>query len=316
MKKDMISVIIPAYNAESYIAECIESVLEQSYSSFELILVNDGSQDRTGEICRKYASAHPAVSVIKKDNGGVSSARNAGLEAARGKWVVFGDSDDYYLPGALELLASLTRKGEDIDFGAASTIEIVGGKRYGHSNFADGVHEHPISVHKEYALWGNIFRRSIIEEHSLRFAEGISYSEDRLFMLEYFLYCRRMAASREKVYAYRIHPDSACRSKNVARVAEHQFLAAAEALKLLDKTKDERSRKVIEGQARFMVRMAVEMAAMWRLDIPTLRKIRKIHKEMQIPGLPSKYWTFCAVSRLRGIRRKYFPRRKSVENPS
>lgn len=306
--EDLISIIIPVYNAERYLIECIESILSQSYGNFELILVNDGSKDRSGEICRKYASANPAVRVIEKTNGGVSSARNAGLDAATGKWVVFGDADDFFLPGALDQLAGLTRIGYDIDFGAGSTIEVINGKRYRHSIFTDSVAEHPITHHKEYPLWGNIFRRSIIEEYSLRFVEGISYSEDRIFILEYFLHCRRMASTSRYVYAYRIHPDSACRSKDIVRIAEQQFLAAAEIIKLLGKTTDESSREIISRQAEFVVRMAVEMAAMWRLDFPSLRKIRKLHVGMNIPPLPANYLTFCAVSRLRGLRRKYFPR--------
>ena len=91
----MISVIIPVYNVEKYLARCIDSVLRQTYHNFEIILVDDGTPDRSGEICDEYAAKDARISVIHKENGGLSSARNAGIEAAKGQWLQFVDSDDY-----------------------------------------------------------------------------------------------------------------------------------------------------------------------------------------------------------------------------
>ena len=91
----MISVIIPVYNAEPYLNRCIDSVLASAYSDFEIILVNDGSTDRSPDICRAYAENDIRVVFLSQENRGVSSARNLGLEAARGEWIVFLDSDDF-----------------------------------------------------------------------------------------------------------------------------------------------------------------------------------------------------------------------------
>lgn len=90
----LISVIIPVYNAEKTLAKCIESVLRQDVTQFELILVDDGSKDSSGDICNRYAAKDSRVRVIHKENGGVSSARNRGLEVASGEWITFVDSDD------------------------------------------------------------------------------------------------------------------------------------------------------------------------------------------------------------------------------
>ena len=93
-----ISVIVPVYKAEKYVGECIESILSQTYTDFELLLVDDGSPDKSGEICDYYAGKDPRIIVYHKENGGVSSARNYGIEHAVGEWICFVDSDDTILP--------------------------------------------------------------------------------------------------------------------------------------------------------------------------------------------------------------------------
>ena len=103
-KDALISVIVPVYNVEKYINRCIESVLAQTYRNFELILVDDGSPDNCGAICDDYASKDRRIRVIHKENGGVSSARNAGLDSAGGDYILFVDSDDYITPEHIELL--------------------------------------------------------------------------------------------------------------------------------------------------------------------------------------------------------------------
>ena len=102
MNKDRISIIIPVYNAEEYLDRCLESVLEQSFTSFEVILVDDGSTDSSPLICDRYSATDPRFRTVHKENGGVSSARNAGMDLAKGEYLMFLDSDDALLPDALE----------------------------------------------------------------------------------------------------------------------------------------------------------------------------------------------------------------------
>src|SRR5690625_1561660 len=99
-----ISIIVPVYNLEDLLPRCIDSILAQTYTNFELILVNDGSTDGSGEICKKYASGDSRIKVIHKENGGVASSRNAGLLAASGKYIGFVDNDDYIHPYMFEIL--------------------------------------------------------------------------------------------------------------------------------------------------------------------------------------------------------------------
>ena len=106
----MISVIIPVYNVEDYLAECIDSVLGQSYTDYEIILVDDGATDSSGRMCDEYARKDSRIRVIHQENGGLSAARNTGLRAAWGKYIYFLDSDDYIAPSALEHLAALAEK--------------------------------------------------------------------------------------------------------------------------------------------------------------------------------------------------------------
>ena len=101
-----ISVIVPVYNTEKYLRRCIDSVLAQTYQDFELLLIDDGSKDSSGAICDEYAEKDTRVRVFHKENGGVSSARNLGLDNAKGEWVTFIDSDDYFLPKGLTVLYS------------------------------------------------------------------------------------------------------------------------------------------------------------------------------------------------------------------
>jgi glycosyltransferase involved in cell wall biosynthesis len=113
--KGLISVIIPVYNVEKYLRECVDSVLSQTYKSYEIILVDDGSTDGSGEICDEYIDGHSQVKVIHKANGGLSDARNTGLKNAKGEYVYFLDSDDYIVPDAFQKLINISIK-EQSDF--------------------------------------------------------------------------------------------------------------------------------------------------------------------------------------------------------
>ena len=107
MSDSLISVIVPVYNSEQTLNRCIDSILGQTYRNFELLLINDGSMDRSGEICDEYAQQDSRVKVFHKENGGVSSTRNVGLDNARGEWITFCDSDDTVTAEWLQNAASI-----------------------------------------------------------------------------------------------------------------------------------------------------------------------------------------------------------------
>lgn len=207
-----ISVIIPVYKAEKYLDKCVNSVLEQSFTDFELILVDDGSPDRSGEICDYYASKDSRIKVIHKTNGGVSSARNAGLEVAQGKWAAFVDSDDYVSPKYLEdlhnhatpnalIMQGYTKihNGEEtiVDFGnmvfKAHDIKKV---------FSD------FNFFEINPPWGKIYNLSIIKKNKILFNPQIHCAEDILFTLEYLLHVDKITVVSGANYFYKMDNSS------------------------------------------------------------------------------------------------------------
>lgn len=192
MNQDKISVIMPAYNVESYIAESIESVLKQTYSNFELIIVNDGSVDKTREIVLSYASRDARVILCDEENGGVAVARNTGLEKAVGAYISFLDADDLWEP---EFLSKVYQKmiagSKDQGFVYARTKEVfLDGKEavVGPADCVSGKLEKFIHYTNELRLRFHIsavlVQRSLIEQYGLRFESGIKISEDTGFFIE------------------------------------------------------------------------------------------------------------------------------------
>ncbi len=229
----LISVIIPVYNVEKYLKECIDSVLCQTYENYEIILVDDGSTDMSGKICDEYAEKHDRITVIHKENGGLSDARNTGLSLAKGEYIYFLDSDDYIIPEAFKELVSVIEKENSnfVFFDAKS--------------FEDGSNSYNIEQRyirkKEYEtakgekvlsdLFNNqeyhssvplcFMKKNLLEKESLNFMQGIFY-EDTIFTYELFMsasvvsYCSKalyhrryrkasiMTSQKNKKYFYSI----------------------------------------------------------------------------------------------------------------
>lgn len=122
----MISIVVAVYNIESLLHHCVDSVLRQDDTDWELILVNDGSEDNSDILCRKYASADSRIKYVKKENGGLSSARNAGIRAASGEWIIFVDGDDYLLPNTISTLKELIQQsGDSVDLVQYGFLEVA-----------------------------------------------------------------------------------------------------------------------------------------------------------------------------------------------
>lgn len=202
-----ISVIVPVYKVEKYLPECIESILSQTYTNFELLLIDDGSPDNSGQICDEYATRDSRIRVFHKENGGVSSARNLGIDNAKGKWIAFIDSDDTIEPNYLSNFGhndsnyvQLYAQGYRI-IGIDSKIHYRRLPNQSNTTKEDAfkyLEESDINnspVFKLYSL-------SIIKQHSLRFDENTSYGEDHLFTLEYFKHVDKVFLSSECGYNY------------------------------------------------------------------------------------------------------------------
>ncbi|MBQ1317744.1 MAG: glycosyltransferase [Lachnospiraceae bacterium] len=214
---EKVSVIVPVYNGEKSIKRCAESILNQDYSELELILVDDGSRDRSFEIMQAVAAADPRVKAIHQENGGVSSARNRALAEADGTYVQFADVDDWLPMDATKLL---TREME------AQAAELVVGDFYrvvdGNVSEKGSIEKNGTLSLRQYAdemmlapadlyfgvLWNKLYRRDIIERYDIRMDENISYSEDMIFNLEYLLHVKNIAILKAPVYYYQYTKDS------------------------------------------------------------------------------------------------------------
>ena len=210
-----ISVIVPVYNVEEYLHRCVDSILFQSYTDFELLLVDDGSPDNCGQICDEYAARDFRVRVFHKPNGGVSSARNLGLDNARGEWIAFVDSDDYIDVDYLAELVAYT-KLENVDF--VVTLNTI-------SNYTKDSHvmlQHDdLELFSKYKFqdsgqpWGKLYSNKILEKMGLRFNPNIHLMEDLMFALLYLYEIRRVALIVSDKYIYEAgRPDSLTKRLN------------------------------------------------------------------------------------------------------
>ena len=213
MEQPKISVIIPAYNAETYLESCVRSALQQTYQNLEILLIDDGSTDSTWEICRRLAAADSRIRSIHKQNGGVSSARNAGIEAASGEMLTFVDGDDELKENGLEaLIEAQQRTGADIvaawyDMGAPIPYPEAGDVVWkGTEALQKSLEDHPLT----YSAWAKLYTREIIGD--TRFQEGIRVNEDSLFVFR--LLCKQpcFAGIKDVVYFYRPNAASASRA--------------------------------------------------------------------------------------------------------
>lgn len=201
-----VSIIVPVYNAENYLRRCVDSILSQTFSDFEILLIDDGSLDCSGVICDEFKSIDSRVRVFHKDNGGVSSARNHGLDKAEGEWIAFVDSDDYVAPNFCDVL--LENKGEDLivasfeAFGEFSERKIIKDSSCSKTHLSRILHEYLSSPHFS-TPWGKFFKKDIIEVNKLRFIINIDSTEDTLFMYEYLLYVNSIRTKNDVIYYYR-----------------------------------------------------------------------------------------------------------------
>ena len=212
-----ISIIIPVYNAAQSLDRCMCSVLEQSYASFEAVLVDDGSTDESAAICDRYAAEDSRVVVIHKTNGGVSTARNAGIEAASGDYIMFLDADDVLSLDALETLSS---KEADMVMGGFRKV-VSGHTSYERVPKYDRIYKgaEQLSVFFDdvigkkdcYMLNSSCFklyRRQLIMDNGLRFNEALKYGEDKIFVFSYLNLIGSVRTVDSVVYDYVLVEDS------------------------------------------------------------------------------------------------------------
>lgn len=201
-----VSVIIPIYNGGKYFADCIQSILDQSFTNIEIIVINDGSTDGSLSLIKSYVQNDSRVVVINQKNKGVSAARNAGLSKARGDYIMFVDADDYIArKDALELLIDFAKENGNPDVVCFRRVGDTRGRKApsGYSKLNDSIIGRMIVDETINTLWDKLYKKSIIKENSIKFPVGIRMAEDLLFNVQYFREAKTIGFFDEELYYYR-----------------------------------------------------------------------------------------------------------------
>ena len=237
-----LSVIIPCYNAERYLGECLDSLLAQSETDFEVILVDDGSRDGTLAIARDYASRDARVTALHQENAGVCAARNLGLDCAQGEWVTFVDADDLLVPDAFSSMLAAADDSADMVVCAHETFDEAGHTQVFQPEtrwFALGAERKRRAVALRLIegdsvlniMCNKLHRRALIEREGLRLVPGLTLAEDALFNLEAALCGREIRYVNRVTYRYRTHAASATQMRARSEMEAHRpWLLALRAL--------------------------------------------------------------------------------------
>lgn len=207
----LVSIIVPVYNAKKTLGRCVESILGQEYSDFELLLIDDGSQDGSSALCDAFGEQDPRIRVIHKENTGVSDSRNVGLSLAQGRYLQFLDSDDWITQDATKALVRAAEE-QRCDLVISDFYRVIG-DRVSHKG---DIQEDAVLSREEYAaymmerpadfyygvLWNKLYRREIVERYQLRMNPEISWCEDFMFNLEYIRRAETFYALQVPIYYY------------------------------------------------------------------------------------------------------------------
>ncbi len=331
----LISVIVPVYKVEEYLAACVDSILAQTYENLEIILVDDGSPDNCGKICDSYAEKDSRIKVIHKENGGVSSARNAGLEVASGEYVGFVDSDDTLDAHIYaELYKNLTETNSDISicsfrktFLPEESNKAVWANKYlpNEDSFLtlsaeDALCDMMLAKHFAGYLWNKLFKASVVQ--NLRFATSVYICEDLLFSAEAILNSNKIVFSGKRLYNYLQRQTSA-----LHRAFDDRFLTYYEAhLKIIEIAK----KSPVYNKVKYSLQAAainccvcmaydlLDQKEAARKYIPTIKKnIRRhiskeslavLHRSRRIQArlLAASYALFRLFFKLHALKRKIF----------
>lgn len=332
MENPLVSVIVPVYNAAAFLPAAVESILAQTYTSWELILIDDGSTDASPAICDTYADANPRIRVIHQPNAGVSAARNAGLRHADGEFISFVDADDLVAPEYLQHLVTQQQRTQ---------ADLVGTWR----EFVDAnltpIPRKPTAIDACYTadgfqilldkapdfftvVWGKLYRKSLIDKHQITFSELLSRGEDILFLYCFVSVCHKIASDSKKLYFYRKYSSSLSKT-NKSSVIEQLLIRHDELIRFADAQHIEAphiakiSNNICFDIVANSIRSELSFAQM-RQNFTYLHGHRHflqlcLHKETKLPTLhkiiiycilykPTNKLALCVIYLLRTLQRK------------
>ena len=246
MEMPLVSIIVPVYNAQSHLSRCLESICGQEYKNLELIVINDGSKDKSLPVCEEFRKKDSRILLVDKANSGVSDTRNLGLKLAGGKYVQFVDSDDYIAPDyTARLVEAAEKTGADLvispytmvipagaskpeqvlekiqdDLGVMHVARPPESREYGFlpegvydkDTFARRLMDKPASYFYS-VLWNKLYRRDILTRHDIRFTSEMRWAEDLVFNMQYIQYAEVFASIPQPGYYYVQNPQSICHTQ-------------------------------------------------------------------------------------------------------
>ena len=220
MQEILISFVVPVYNVEKYLYRCVKSILNQGYSNFELILVDDGSKDKSSKMCDEFKNNDKRIRVIHKENGGLSSARNAGIKAAIGEYICFVDSDDWIEKNLLEEFVKVVDEQDDVfvyGHRMVKEYKVFDDKDYPVETISGAVALDKFVLNKinGYA-WNKIVRRTLLFKYDIFFPEGRNY-EDIPTTYKIFIHARKVKITEKPLYNYFVSNSNSITSKDNAK---------------------------------------------------------------------------------------------------
>lgn len=273
-----ISVIVPVYNTEKYLRRCVDSILSQTFANFELLLIDDGSKDASGAICDDYAANDPRVRVFHKQNGGVSSARNFGIDNARGEWISFVDSDDWLDKTFLEILLYKAQSANaDVVF-CDSFFEFTN-KRYVYNHYdwkksgREGLAEFICSTWT--CLWGCLVKCSLLSRNNLYCPAGVSYCEDFHLVVRICFFASKIIKVSKALYHYYQRETSAVHNLSPLNIDE-ELRAYSEISRFF------RFHGVEDDFKRVMAWRMLKASQSFALDVRSFREFKSLNSENKV----------------------------------
>lgn len=289
MNKARVSIIIPVYNAAQCLKQCIESIVNQTYNNYEVIIVDDGSEDNTYAVMEEYSNFDSRIKAIYKEHSGISCTRNSGLDLAKGDYVMFADADDCWESTMLEKMVSLA---ENTNSDLVVCKYYTDTKKCFIGNTSYEIEK--ASYYKELFIpqdniaafvWNRLYKYDIVQKNEIRFSENVMVCEDTLFNYEYAKVCNKIMCYNEALYCYQINTDSVMFKKGFNK---NKLTAEIAYMHILNDIEDD-------------YKIYVKIAASWFFEIAviqilkTRQSLSKREKELIKKMLTVDWRTFAKV---------------------
>lgn len=309
--EELISIIIPVYNVELYISKCIESVLNQTYKSFEVIIVDDGSPDNSIKIAQKYADIDKRIRIITKENGGLSDARNVGINQAKGKYIYFLDSDDYIEDNLLEKVVNYAEQNNSdvIIFGYfVDYVDDKGLVKYTNNVFLDSI-ESEVKYEDSFTIdnnllamlgyaWNKFYKREYLINNNIKFEKGVSLIEDILFNELALTKSKNIFILKDQLYHY-IHRDRSTLSttfyKDSYKLQVKSIKARENILKHWN-IKDEIIQNIISKQQTEAIRFCCSNMFYYKNNLTLIEKYKYIKFMLDDENTKTRIQQFMPIS--------------------